>query len=480
MAESIRFAQRELYALYAAVTGHNPAAAAKPAEPAISPEPISADDAELLELGRRQLGPTFRKLIEGDRSNYKNISDADNGAIKDLLHLTGHDEDRTERILRSLPLARAKWDSRRGDVTWLRYSINRILERLKVEGHSSQGKAAVQAATGILDEARSAQVDETSAPDAGDQFVRIPRWRYDQLVAAERRVQQIKNALANPNLRPATVVAAINAMTELEERSTWKKQSTLETDTKLPRGMHIVSKETLERRGGLSGTVSTRHLKTVAELGVLRHQTVGLQTGYVDRRTGEVSTAPRRYNAFGLPEGGIDAALTALANAAPAQPDWGGPDRNQGTIDRTDAAAELLPTCIKHPNAGTFEKAQRTLHCTACDNKLAQSEQVVLTDDSLPLSTIPLCVVTTLEQLVPTGPVSALDKRLGLLGLDIQRDNENATAIAEGLAKLYERANGRAAPPPDEERVWWARQASTDWAELDQGHRPYAVAGGSE
>src|SRR5215213_10243441 len=98
MAESIRFAQRELYALYAAITGHQ-AAPAKPIEPVITPEPISADDAELQELGKRQLGATFRKLIDGDRSNYKNISDADNGAIKGLLHLTGHDADRTERIL---------------------------------------------------------------------------------------------------------------------------------------------------------------------------------------------------------------------------------------------------------------------------------------------------------------------------------------------------------------------------------------------
>lgn len=140
MAEPTRIEtrQRELFALFTTIVSGR-TTAAKPTEPAVRPEPISADDAELLELGKRRLGPVFGRLIQGDRSNYNGSpSDADFGLIRDLLHLTGHDEDRTDRIMRSLPLARAKWDEPRVNTTWLRYSISRTLEDLKAKGHSSE------------------------------------------------------------------------------------------------------------------------------------------------------------------------------------------------------------------------------------------------------------------------------------------------------------------------------------------------------
>jgi hypothetical protein len=121
--------QRELFALYTAITTRGPAAPQRSTTPASPPVALSDDDAELLELGKQRLGPTFGRLLQGDRSDYGDASDADSGAMKDVLRLTGMDADRTERILRGLPLKRDKWDTRRGEKTWLRYSIDRALER---------------------------------------------------------------------------------------------------------------------------------------------------------------------------------------------------------------------------------------------------------------------------------------------------------------------------------------------------------------
>jgi hypothetical protein len=131
MAEStIAHRQRELFGLYTAIMGprHNPAPLQNtaPTAPSVA---LSDDDSELLAIGVQRHGPAFGRLIRGDRSDYANPSDADSGIIKDVLRLTGGDAERTERILRNLPLRREKWDSRRGAKTWLRYSIDRTIGR---------------------------------------------------------------------------------------------------------------------------------------------------------------------------------------------------------------------------------------------------------------------------------------------------------------------------------------------------------------
>jgi hypothetical protein len=128
MAEStIAHCQKELFALYVAITKPAAARITAPA-PSTAAVALSDDDTELLAIGRQRLGPVFGRLVEGDRGDYGDLSDADSGIIRDLLKLTGCDADRTERILRSLPLRRDKWDSGRGGKTWLRYSIDRALE----------------------------------------------------------------------------------------------------------------------------------------------------------------------------------------------------------------------------------------------------------------------------------------------------------------------------------------------------------------
>jgi hypothetical protein len=123
----IAHCQKELFALYVAITKPAAARIQAPA-PSTPPVALSDDDAALLTIGRQRLGPVFGRLVDGDRGDYGDLSDADNGIIKDLLKLTGRDAERTERILRGLPLHRDKWDSGRGGKTWLRYSIDRALE----------------------------------------------------------------------------------------------------------------------------------------------------------------------------------------------------------------------------------------------------------------------------------------------------------------------------------------------------------------
>jgi hypothetical protein len=135
----IAHCQKELFALYAAITDRGaapqPRAGVAPPRP---PEPISADDKELIERGKQLLGPAFARLVDGDYSDYDgNESDAEYGFSKDILHLTGHDAERTERTVRSVLPYRPKWDSRRGETTYLRRTIAKALADLEANGHDA-------------------------------------------------------------------------------------------------------------------------------------------------------------------------------------------------------------------------------------------------------------------------------------------------------------------------------------------------------
>jgi len=83
--------------------------------------------------------PTFAQLFDGVTPLDSN-HDMALAAI--LAFWTGRDEDQIERVMRKSRRMRPKWDSRRGSVTWLRYSITRACQRCKtVWGQDGRGNA---------------------------------------------------------------------------------------------------------------------------------------------------------------------------------------------------------------------------------------------------------------------------------------------------------------------------------------------------
>lgn len=116
-----------------------------------------ADDAELIARMRRSERldaaavftgtpsnhATFSDLFDNNREAiarcYAGASDADYALIGILSFWTGRDAIRTERIMRSSALYREKWDSRRGQDTYIRYSILRQFRTAHAEGRDVYG-----------------------------------------------------------------------------------------------------------------------------------------------------------------------------------------------------------------------------------------------------------------------------------------------------------------------------------------------------
>jgi hypothetical protein len=308
-------------------------------------------------------------------------------------------------------------------------------------------------------EGTTLQQIEASGSD-GAEMICIPRAEFDRLQARDQRLDQVEKIIANPGLKPGPKLLGVTAIVELERREDWGT-SKVEMAIGLPAGFRCVSRARLAAAAGMSEDSVDRHMDTLQALGVVEHRTAGLPRGRPDVVTGKPLDRPQRFTGIRL----LTPADVALARLATA------------TVKPKPTVKPEPGTCRGHPRAGTVLKARKSLHCEVCNDQLAQSPQIAVTSEEAPLSTIP---PIGKPQIAETRAVSRQERQAGLLTVDIQRDNENAAAIAEGFTKLYERANGRAAPPPDDEQVWWARQASTNWTELDQGHRPFAVAGGSE
>ncbi len=108
--------------LYAEIKGTN---GAKPPPAPRRAEPLSLSDEELLERARNaKNGAAFSALFDhGDTTGYAGASEADRALCAKLNFWTGNDPDHTERLARQSALCRPKWDSRRGDSTWIRREI---------------------------------------------------------------------------------------------------------------------------------------------------------------------------------------------------------------------------------------------------------------------------------------------------------------------------------------------------------------------
>jgi hypothetical protein len=243
------------------------------------------------------------------------------------------------------------------------------------------------------------------------------------------RLKAIEAAIGAEGLNPATRVVTIGAILELDGRKDWKRPSKIERATEAPEGFRIVSRDRIAKRVGLTPAAVGRHLKVAVKAGILRQKVVGLPAGHPDVVTGEVIEHPRRYTALAL-IGSADDALAAMRTVTVERPDWGGADRNQGT-------------CRKHPLAGTYERARRTIHCDVC-NEILQSEQLVPTGETPPTYA---SVALTQVQVVPTGAKAAAARHRAYKEADDLADRATARELAEALARL----DAKATPATDGE-----------------------------
>lgn len=92
---------------------------------------VPADDEALLAVVRRsKQSDKFDRLWRGQIGEYGDDESAADFALASVLAFwTAKDEDRTEQLMRRSGLYRRKWDEKRGDTTYLRYTIHRAVER---------------------------------------------------------------------------------------------------------------------------------------------------------------------------------------------------------------------------------------------------------------------------------------------------------------------------------------------------------------
>jgi hypothetical protein len=92
---------------------------------------VDGDEQQILELLLAR-SPLFARIWQGDTSDYERgtPSDIDWGMARDLVKACGGDVDRAENIMRRCEaLDRDKWDKRRGNTTYLRYTLERAAAR---------------------------------------------------------------------------------------------------------------------------------------------------------------------------------------------------------------------------------------------------------------------------------------------------------------------------------------------------------------
>ena len=93
-----------------------------------SPIGDSFDDALLDKARRAKHGPKFRALFDaGDTSDYPSSSEADMALASMIAFWTGPDHAAVERLMRRSGLVRDKWDTRRGESTYLAETIEKAI-----------------------------------------------------------------------------------------------------------------------------------------------------------------------------------------------------------------------------------------------------------------------------------------------------------------------------------------------------------------
>ena len=123
---TIQHRQTELEAIHAELFGGSDDGNRKDRLP---PHPITLDDQELIERALRAgNGDNFRRLWEGDTTDYASPSEADLALCSYLSFWTGGDAARIDGLLRKSGLYRDKWDERHGQQTYGAMTIGRALQ----------------------------------------------------------------------------------------------------------------------------------------------------------------------------------------------------------------------------------------------------------------------------------------------------------------------------------------------------------------
>ena len=144
--------------------------------------PAIGDDAALLDIARAaKNGDKFKRLFdEGDLRDFGgDESVADMSLVSYLSFYSGPDPERIDRLFRASALMRDKWDSKRGDSTWGRETIERVLEG-RTEFYTPPASGSVDyGETNMSDLGNARRLMEAF----GDDLHYVPLWkswvRYD-------------------------------------------------------------------------------------------------------------------------------------------------------------------------------------------------------------------------------------------------------------------------------------------------------------
>ena len=97
---------------------------ASPPQRRMDPRPAGDVD---LRLRQALKSSKVRALFSGDISTYGSASEADLTLAGSFVYWAGGDPDQIEWMMRRSALTRPKWNERRGDTTWIRYTIEKAL-----------------------------------------------------------------------------------------------------------------------------------------------------------------------------------------------------------------------------------------------------------------------------------------------------------------------------------------------------------------
>lgn len=339
-----------------------------------TPLPIlTLDDEQVLANARRMHG--FRRLYDGaDTGAYADDdSSADLGLLNYLVMAGATDPAQLDRLYRSSPLARSKWDERRGASTYGRNTIARALDGTvqPFEGFAPRPSIRLgeisstrfapnpQDAGTVTDHGGDAEdMDDLNLPDDPatlKQYIRELSRRIEQMRQEQERMQQRLVMLSDVQSRAAAIqrnkaigqlrpvaVAVVNLLANRET-----------ADTQPADGMHRIHLKSFGEAAGVSDDTASKKLTILSESGVgLRKQT------RTEHR--EDGTLARRLY-IGLEPGTsvVDFAAAVAAMDCEQRP-WGG-------------RRVSCPTC--GPDA-EIEK-RTTMICRGCGEVLAERVHVL-------------------------------------------------------------------------------------------------------
>ena len=245
--------QGEIDALCAELFPAKPA----PTAPARDSAPLALDDRALLAKAsnpKTPAGRDFAALWAGDTSAYEgDESRADFALAKNLAWWARHDAARVERLMRSSGLAREKWDTRRGEITYLTQTIEKAISSLGTRMYSgatgdfggchldtSENAAPAQETTGA-----TGSKNGNACCAAKDRVIA----QLQRELAKERaRVKQLEGELAwERKLRANKKLSPAQRIVGSALREQWKKATAKGATEEMP--VHL---PTLAKQAGMS------------------------------------------------------------------------------------------------------------------------------------------------------------------------------------------------------------------------------------